>query len=461
MMRSRGLFGTLPASLVAAMLMNLVPVTARADINPWVPAGQYDPAIWDSAGPRAATPWLHPNAWTPHQDWGWFSGNSTAPNIAGSWGGLRDQMELQGLTFQATYLGQLAANPVGGAKSGGTSWIGDWSLSTFLDLERLLETDQPAYFAASVNLKTGNTGLSPGFIGNQFAVQLSSSSSPGLHFSLVELALGVQIFDNNAEIVGGRLLTGNDFATVSQACSSLNQAICGNPIAGASSVNFPTYPNAVWGARVKVKPQDSWYAQAGAYLVYPDLGDPDLHGVEFGAPDGSGILAIGEAGYHVGSRADKYGLPGTYKIGGYFDTEELTNLSSGASQRNTWGLYAMGEQMLYSDSSNYASGLWGWLALSYAPPDLNEITFMASGGLTFAGPFVNRPDDSVSLIMAAGLFSNRLAGQNVETILELNYRAQVLPAVFFQPDIQLVIDPDGKSTADDALVIGFAMGATF
>lgn len=448
-------------SWAASLMLSMFPTTSWADINPWIGAEQYDPARWDTAGPKAATPWLHPQTWTPQQDWGWLSGNQAAPNITGSWGGVRDRLERRGIAFQATYLGQLAANPVGGAISGGESWIGDWGLSTFVDLERLLDIEQRVYLAASVNLQTGNTGLSPAYVDNHFPVQISSSSSPGPHFNLVGLSLGMQILNNTTEIVGGRLLTGSDFATISQACSSLNQSICGNPIAGASSVNYPTYPNAVWGARIKVKPQDSWYAQAGAYLVYPDLGDPDAHGVEFGAPDGSGILAIGEAGYNIGKRANRTGLPGTYKIGGYYDTEELTNLSTGAEQHDTWGVYAMGEQMLYSENSTYSSGLWGWLALSYAPPDVNEITFMAAGGLTYAGPLASRPDDSVSIVVATGVFSDRLTDQDVETIVELNYRAQIVPAVFVQPDVQYVINPNGKSSVDDALVIGFAIGATF
>ncbi|UCD58125.1 MAG: carbohydrate porin [Candidatus Hydrogenedentota bacterium] len=40
----------------------------------------------------------------------------------------------------------------------------------------------------------------------------------------------------------------------------------------------------------------------------------------------------------------------------------------------------------------------------------------------------------------------------------MNYRAQVTPWLFFQPDVQLIIRPRGLSQIDDALVIGFALG---
>jgi porin len=434
---------------------------ANADINPWIQSNLYDPAKWDSAGPETDTLWLHPGAWTPDQDWGWFSGDIDAPNVFGSWGGIRDEFELKGISFAAAYSGQLAANPVGGQTPNGASWIGDWGFATFVDFQRLLGTSQRTYFTASFDLETGNLGLSPNYVDNYFPVQLSSSDEPHPQTKLVHAAFGAQLFDDNAELVGGRIITGEDFASIARACTSLNQSICGNPIAGASSVNFPTYPNAVWGGRFKVKPGQEWYAMAGAYLVYPDLGDPDLHGVEFGAPTGSGILAIGEAGFNVGKRAGRSGLPGTYKGGYYYDTEQLTNLQTNLDQRNTWGIYAMGEQMLYAEDSNYANGLWAWGSISYAPPDLNDITFMAAGGLSYVGPFPDRPNDTLSFVAAVGVFSEYLSGQITETILELNYRAQVLPAVYVQPDLQFIINPDGKSTIDDAIVVGLAIGATF
>lgn len=449
------------ASTLVIMGLSVGVSPSWADINPWIKATQFNPAKWDTAGPETATPWLHPGTWTPGQHWGWFSGDLQAPNVLGSWGGFRDHLELTGISFSAAYSGQFAANPIGGVTPGGASWIGSWNVGTFVDFSRLLDVEQRFYFTTSFNLGTGTVGLSPNNIGNHFPVQVSSSGEAGPSTRLVHFAGGAQLFDNTTELVGGRIITGEDFATLATACTSLNQGICGNPIAGASSINFPTYPNAVWGGRLKVKPGNSWYAQTGAYLVYPTLGDPSEHGLEFGAPDGSGVIGISEVGLNVGKRASHSGLPGTYKVGGYFDTERLTDLQSGSSERNTWGIYAMGEQMLFSANDSYSRGLWAWLALSYAPPDLNEITFMAAGGLSYVGLFDSRPNDSLSLIATTGVFSEHLPGQNAETILEVNYRAQIQPALYVQPDLQFVHNPDGKSSIDDALVLGLSVGVSF
>jgi porin len=117
--------------------------------------------------------------------------------------------------------------------------------------------------------------------------------------------------------------------------------------------------------------------------------------------------------------------------------------------------------MLYSENDRYSEGLSSFLALSYAPPDVNAMQFMAAGGLSYQGLVPNRPEDSLSLIGAYGLFSDDLSGQDGETLLELNYRAQIAPWIYVQPDMQYIIDPDGRSDIDDALVLGFALGVVF
>jgi carbohydrate-selective porin OprB len=95
----------------------------------------------------------------------------------------------------------------------------------------------------------------------------------------------------------------------------------------------------------------------------------------------------------------------------------------------------------------------------HEPP--TQITFTLACGLSHVGLFEDRPNDAVSLIAATGVFSDDLSGQNAETILEANYRFQVLPALHIQPDVPYIIDPDGRSDIDDALVIGFSLGAVF
>lgn len=457
--------------LIVAIFIVLILVpynVSKADINPWVVNSVYDPQKWDTAGPYTATPWLHPPTFIPGQGWGVFSGNwRTAGALAGSWGGFRDEiLKRWGISFTTAYFGQFAANPAGGVKHG-ASWRGDMGAAIFLDLERLVGWKR-GYFTASFSYKHGTNTLSRVYTQNQFPVQLPSGDDNGAA-RLVHLAFGQELFNNSTEFVVGRIIAGEDFASLRLACTSLNQAICANPIAGAQSISFPVYPFATWGARIKFQPGKAWYTQVGAYIVNQDFRDPDFHGVKFSIPNGSGPLILGEFGYITGIYRGKKGLPGKYKIGGYYDGERLQELSTGGKVYGTWGIYAMGEQMLLSEDASYIDGLSSFLALSFAPEDRNRITFMAAGGLSYQGLIPNRSGDALAFIAAYGLFSNDIpqdTGQNgallpkqgYEFLLEVNYRIQIASWVFLQPDVQVIINPDGRSNIDDALVIGFALG---
>jgi carbohydrate-selective porin OprB len=196
------------------------------------------------------------------------------------------------VSFVGGYLGQPAANPVGGEQEGESSWLSNVSFGAFSDLKRLMDW-KGGLFLTDFDWKSGGDGLSANAVGNQFPVQLSSGEDAT---RLAHLALGQELWNNSAELAAGRIITGEDFATIRLACPSLNQAICANPIAANQSISFPTYPYGVWGARLKVKPGSSWYAQTGADAVYPEFRDADDHGVRFSLPDDAGVLALGEFG---------------------------------------------------------------------------------------------------------------------------------------------------------------------
>jgi hypothetical protein len=261
---------TLDGAFIAAVLSSALATSVRADINPWIAAELCDPGKWDTAGPQTASPWLHPPTWTPGQEWGVFSGRvGDATALTGGWGGTRDRLVEKGVSLVGAYSGQPAANPVGGERQGST-WLNDVNLEAFFDMERLTDW-KGGFLMTSVGWKSGNSvGLTPEDIRNEFPVQLSTGDNA---IRMVNLALGQQFLDNKAELAAGRLITGEDFATIRLACTSFNQAICGNPIAANRSISWPTYPSAVWGARFKAKPGTSWYAQTGAYLVYPCFRD--------------------------------------------------------------------------------------------------------------------------------------------------------------------------------------------
>jgi len=431
---------------------------AQGAINPWVASTVYDPARWDTAGPYTATPWLHPPPHAPGQGWGilgetrdlFASGHwQDVTGITGSWGGARDDLMRHGLALSVGYVGTLGANPVGDAYDGETQWRNDLGAGVFADLERLAGWRR-TYFTSSYNYFTSS--FSPF---TESSVEASR---------LVHLAIGHEIFENEAEIAVGRLVAGEEFATVRLACTSVSQLICANPIAGAQTVTFPTYPTAAWGGQLKLRPGDAWTAGIGSYLVFPELGAPDRHGADFSASDGSGALTVAEVAYAAGVGG---GLPGQYRLGGYFDGERVRDVETLAPVHGTGGAYVMAQQMLTRRDDNPFVGLSSWLALSWAPENRNPVTFMAAGGLSYQGIIPSRTWDGLALIAAWRQWGDDAREgqrrrdeplQHGELLLELNYRVSLANWVWIAPDVQGVVQPNGRSDLGDSLIVGFQVG---
>lgn len=468
-----------PTALVLfslAILLALAPPVAHAQINPWAANSIYNPQQWDSAGPDTSTPWLHPPAnYETDQRWGILPPSSALldgrwhklSNLTGSWGTARDELMQRGIAIEAAYFGQLAYNPVGGIRVGGDTWRGNLAAGTFVDLERVAGWDG-TYFVAGADWKAGTRSLTDSFVGNQLPIQLDNGDDGGAT-RLVNLAVGHQLFDDTAEIAVGRVITGEEFATLRLACTSLNQAICSVPIAAQQSISFPTYPSAVWGGHFKVKPGPKWSAQIGSYLVFPGFRNPDFHGTNFSAPEGSGALTLAQFMYLVGGAqsAEKRTLPGRYILGGYFDSEQVTNVETQQPVHGTGGAYLMAQQKIFAPVAGSDVGLSAWLALSWAPQNRNQVSNMAAGGVSYQGVIPSRPWDALSFISAWAGYSGDLRDgqrargeplQHGEVLLEVNYRLQLAEAFWVQPDIQGVIQPKGRSGIPDALAIGFAVG---
>ncbi len=451
-----------------ALVVLSVAGPARGNINPWIQAEVFDSRRWDSAGGRAATPWLHPPAYAPDQKWGVFSGGdewSQATNVTGDWGGTRASLMEKGFGFAAAYYGQFSANPIGGEDEGGVSWRGDLAASVFVDLQRALGLYR-TYFTATADWKHGTDSLSTRYLDNQFPVQLDTYDE-GSTVRLANLAFGKQLFQNTTEVVGGRIITSEDFANLRLACTSVNQALCATPINAVQNLSFPTFPNAVWGGRVRLQPGDQWYGQIGSYLVYPGFGDSFRHGIDFGTHSGAGALTLAEVGYLAGSGSGVFAQPGAYKLGGYYDSEQVTEQETQASVNGTGGLYLVGEQHLWPPKASMMDGLSAWAAASWAPPDRNELEYMLAGGFLYT---VEKDRNGIAAMVAYGRYSQdlrrgqRTRGESVqggELLVEVNYRHTFAPWLWVQPDVQGILWPDGRKDIPTALVIGFALGVVF
>ena len=108
------------------------------------------------------------------------------------------------------------------------------------------------------------------------------------------------------------------------------------------------------------------------------------------------------------------------------------------------------DQAVWRRPGSDEQGLNVFLRLGGAPSDRNFLSFYADAGIGFRAPFVSRPDDVVTLggafghVSAEALRAERLAGSPISAsdyaaVIELSYKAAMVPGWTVQPDLQYVI----------------------
>ena len=377
----------------------------------------------------------------------------------GDWGGARTRLENAGITPSAGYTTDLLGNPVGGEKQG-FEYAGELDASLEFDLETLLGLKGTAFHIGMA----WNSGrdLSERKIDNLFTV---SQVFEGQSVRLTQMYLKQGLFDGALELAIGRLSTGDDFATSELYENYVSGAINENPAGITENVeSFSDDPIASWGVRAIVEPVERFYVATGVYNADPKVGDDDENGVDFVLNPQDGVLVIAEAGYRRNQEEGDTGLPGNFKIGGYYDSSDFESFSDPDDEREgNYGLYLLLDQMVYRDGGpGSEQGLTPWAALTFAPIErVNTLSLFAAGGLVYQGLLSGRDDDATSVGVYYGQFSDDLPDQRFETVVEVNHRFQLTPWLYVMPDFQYVFRPDGTDETDDAAVFGAEIGVDF
>ena len=74
--------------------------------------------------------------------------------------------------------------------------------------------------------------------------------------------------------------------------------------------------------------------------------------------------------------------------------------------------------------------------------------------MAWQGPFGTRSDDTLALGFARDWYSNSLAGQSTETVLECAYNWYINDVLMLTPNVQYILKPGGMGDIDDALIQG-------
>jgi len=347
------------------------------------------------------------------------------PAAAKAWPAAHDGIAL-GVSDTETLLGAVS----GGVKQGATL---QGVTTATLDVDAAKALHLPGGTLHISALQIHGQPLSPSYLDNiQTASGTEAEDSTRLWEAWYDQAFGA------LDVKLGQQSIDNEFM-VSQGSGLFVNTMAGWPVIPSYDLygGGPVYPLAALGVRLR--------AALGHTTLLGGVFDDDPGGGAFKGdaqamdPRGgrfsltNGALVIAEIQHH-GALG---GLPGTYKIGGWYDSASFADpRQSGVRRGGNVSLYAVADQTLWRKG---ARSLGIFIRVMGAPGDRNPVDFGLNGGATLAAPFAARPNDSAGVDVGIA----HLSTGGTETLLEATYQAQATPWLMLQPDVQYVVNPGG------------------
>ncbi len=383
-----------------------------------------------------------------------------------------------GIYLNASYFGEFAGNPTGGAAQG-SDYADQVAAGADIDLQKLAGWQGGALHIEFTNRDGHNQGAD--VINNSVATQQIYGG--GQTYYLTTLTLEQKLAGGKVDILAGR--TELDQLTLHDPiyCHFQSNAICGQPDIMGKIINATFWPVAVWAGQVIVSPVQDWYMKAGIADQDPDDSASYHHGFDWGLSGSTGFELPLEIDYQTSFADDA--LPRRYDVGVVFDRSPYTyaqyNSMTGAmGSGHAYGrtmVYVQAKQMVYRPDMNSERGLTLFGGVVLGPNDNQQANFNVNGGGVYQGPFASRPLDSAGLMVSAthyrDSFLNQLYAYRVNTLggterpasnlimMELDYDAFLTPWVDVMPNFQYIVNPDGlgsraypKGNLSNAFVIG-------
>ncbi len=342
-----------------------------------------------------------------------------------------------GIGLELGYIGETFGVVHGGVNQG-VVYEGQASAGLAFDLEKMLGWPGAKIYANALQIH--GRGASGTLLGGNLMTVSNIEALPTTR--LYRLWFEQSAFDDRASVRLGQIAADDEFI-ISDTAGGLINGTFGWPLLTAADVRGggPAYPLPQLGVRLQVKPAPDFVLRGAVFTGNPGgnncaSGDPqecDPHGVLF--PFSAGTLWIGEVAYSANSGKGAAGLPGVYKLGGWYETGPFPwQLDPAVSKNNNGGVYAVIDQGIWRRPGSEDQGLNFFLRMGGGPSDRNLISFYADAGIGFRAPFVSRPDDVVTLGAAWGNISvdaaraDRMADppipvRNYEAVIELSYKA--------------------------------------
>lgn len=437
----------------AAMTSNLASAAANPDATPEAP--EADLNIQAQPG----------SFWT---------GFWTRQNMLGDMGGLRPWLGKYGITFQLTETSEYLANLRGGLSRGG-DYDGLTTATVQVDTQKAFGLQGGLFNVSGLQIHGRN--LSADRLGT---LNTASGIEAEATTRLWELWYQQSFLNKRVDVKIGQQSIDQEFITSTYAATFIN-TMFGWPALPSYDMpsGGPAYPLSALGVRVRGQITPSLTALAGVFDGDPLGNDPDnLRGTNFNLHNGT--LFIGELQYAINQPsdgemvgADSNKLPGTYKIGVWYNTLLENTALAGedpsitSTHHGNYSIYAVADQMIWRPDPDEPRSIGVFARVMGAPGDRNLVSFSGNLGVVMKAPFKGRDNDSVGLAVTyikVGSHAHDLDLANLaasggpygvrtsETALEATYIYQATPWWQIQGDAQYTFNAGAGQNPSDPTV---------
>lgn len=407
--------------------------------------------------------------------------------LLGNWGGLKPALANYGVTIGITDSENLLGNVSGGIKTGATMQ-GVTTMTMDVDTAKAFGIQGGTFHVSALQLH--GHPLSQYYTG---ALQAANGNEGENATRLWELWYDQASSDGKFDIKLGQQSIDNEFMGSSYSALFVN-TMAGWPIIPSDDLygGGPAYPLSSLGVRGQYKPTEDIAILAGVFDDDPGAGgfsddqqELDKRGGRFSLRNGA--LWIAEIQYST----KVFGLPGTYKLGGWYDSANFpdqlyddsgltladTDTTGNPRQhRGNYSIYGVVDQTVWQSAKNSNRTLNVFGRIMGAPSEQNLIDFGFNGGVTLTAPFPGRDNDQAGIDLGIATVSSRAADldrasgtrrRGTEALFELTYAAQATPWLVLQPDLQYVVNTGGGVNKDNgskmknSLVLGMRGIVTF
>jgi porin len=405
-------------------------------------------------------------------------------NLLGDIGSLRIWLYKRGFTLSINEVDELWDNATGGTKQR-PAYNGVTAMTVTADLGKVLGIRDGLFNISGLQIHGHPISMF-----SELSVFNPTSGFEAMRSTrLFEMWYQQGFFDNKFDIKIGEIDLDTEFI-ISQYASLFLNASFGWPL--SPSINLysggPSWPLASPAVRLRYRPNDELTLMFAAAddnptghsfynFVDPSNQTADPGGTNFNL--GIGALLIGELQYAVtlgGGEKEKRrdsGLPGIYRLGGFYDTAAFPDEAFDTSgqflaspysngypmmHKGNWMVYGIVDQMLWHPSPDSPTAIGFFMRPMGNGRDRNVLSFSIDAGFTLKAPFQGCDNDTVGVGWGIGLVSSRAQSYDIastyycacaypirssENHFELTYQAQVTPWLVVQPDFQYIWNPGG------------------